>query len=79
MHGQGLLFQFFVRVRFHIIRNARIENVAASQSRTVSKLRMVWKQTVGGIFACGRDLTSVRLPGKAYSIDTDVVVKHSRI
>ena len=37
-----------VRVRFHIIRNARIENVAKSQSCMVSKLRIVWKQTVAG-------------------------------
>ena len=35
-----------VRVRFHIIRNARIENVGKSQSCMVSKLRMIWKQTV---------------------------------
>ena len=37
-----------IRVRFHIIRNARIENVGKSQSCMVSKLRMIWKQTVGG-------------------------------
>ena len=36
-----------VRVRFHIIRNARIENVGKSQSCMVSKLRIIWKQTVG--------------------------------
>ena len=35
-----------VRVRFHIIRNARIENVGKSQSCMVSKLRFIWKQTV---------------------------------
>ena len=35
-----------VRVRFHIIRNACIENVGKSQSCMVSKLRIVWKQTV---------------------------------
>ena len=35
-----------VRVRFHIIRNARIENVGQSQSCMVSKLRIIWKQTV---------------------------------
>ena len=35
-----------VRVRFHIIRNARIENVGKSQSCMVSKLRIIWKQTV---------------------------------
>ena len=33
-------------MRFHIIRNARIENVGKSQSCMVSKLRIVWKQTV---------------------------------
>ena len=35
-----------VRVRFHIIRNARIENVGKSQSCMFSKLRIIWKQTV---------------------------------
>ena len=30
-------------VRFHIIRNARIENVGKSQSCMVSKLRIIWK------------------------------------
>ena len=35
-----------VRVRFHIIRNARIENVGKYQSCMVSKLRIIWKQTV---------------------------------
>ena len=35
-----------VRVRFHIIRNARIENVGKSQSCMVSKLPIIWKQTV---------------------------------
>ena len=35
-----------IRVRFHIIRNARIENVGKSQSCIVSKLRIIWKQTV---------------------------------
>ena len=35
-----------VRVRFHIIRNARIENVGKSQSCMVSELRIIWKQTV---------------------------------
>ena len=38
-----------LRVRFHIIRNARIENVGKSQSCMVSKLRIIWKQTVGGL------------------------------
>ena len=31
-------------VRFHIIRNARIENVGKSQSCMVSKLPIIWKQ-----------------------------------
>ena len=35
-----------VRVRFHIIRYARIENVGKYQSCMVSKLRIIWKQTV---------------------------------
>ena len=35
-----------IRVRFHIIRNACIENVGKSQSCMVSKLRIIWKQTV---------------------------------
>ena len=35
-----------LRVRFHIIRNACIENVGKSQSCMVSKLRIIWKQTV---------------------------------
>jgi len=42
------LRQLAVRVRFHIIRNARIENVGKSQSCMVSKLRIIWKQTVSG-------------------------------
>ena len=33
-------------MRFHIIRNGRIENVGKSQSCMVSKLRIIWKQTV---------------------------------
>ena len=33
-----------VRVRFHITRNARIENVGKSQS-CVSKVRIRWNQT----------------------------------
>ena len=37
-----------LRVRFHIIRNARIENVGKFQSCMVSKLRIIWKQTVAG-------------------------------
>ena len=48
-----------LRVRFHIIRNARIENVGKSQSCMVSKLRIIWKQTV----AIGEEEgLSVRLP-----------------
>ena len=35
-----------VRVRFHIIGNACIENVGKSQSCMVSKLPIIWKQTV---------------------------------
>ena len=35
-----------VRVRFQIIRNARIENAGKSQSCMVSKLPIIWKQTV---------------------------------
>ena len=34
-----------VRVRFHIIGSARIENVGKSQSCMVSKIRMLWQQT----------------------------------
>ena len=34
-------------MRFHIIRNARIENVGKYQSCMVSNLRIIWKQTVG--------------------------------
>ena len=37
-----------IRVRFHIIRNVRIENVGQSQPCMVSKLRIIWKQTVDG-------------------------------
>ena len=35
-----------LRVRFHIIRNARIEYVGESQSCMVSNLRIVWNQNV---------------------------------
>ena len=35
-----------IRVRFQIFRNARILNVGKSQSCMVSKLRIIWKQTV---------------------------------
>ena len=37
-------FWMTLLVRFHIIRNARIENVGKSQSCMVSKLRIIWKQ-----------------------------------
>ena len=40
-----------VRVRFHIIRNACIENIGKSESCMVSKLRIIWKQTVAGEFS----------------------------
>ena len=33
-------------MRFHIIRNTRIENIGKYQSCIVSKLRIIWKQTV---------------------------------
>ena len=42
-----------LRVRFHIIRNACIETVGKSQSCMVSKVRMIWKQTVRGDAARG--------------------------
>ena len=35
-----------IRVRFHIFRNARIKTVCKYQSCMVSKLRIIWKQTV---------------------------------
>ena len=35
-----------IRVRFQIIGNARIDNVGKSQSCMVSKLPIIWKQTV---------------------------------
>ena len=38
-----------IRVRFHIIRNACIQNVVKYQSCMVSKLRIIWKQTVAKI------------------------------
>ena len=37
-------------MRFHIIRNARIEDVGKYQSCVVSNLRIIWKQTVAGLF-----------------------------
>ena len=43
-----------VRVRFHIIRNACIQTVGNYQSCMVSKLRIIWKQTVEtAVFASG--------------------------
>ena len=36
--------QAFEQARFHIIRNARMENVGKSQSCMISKLRIIWKQ-----------------------------------
>ena len=44
-------------MRFHIIRNARIENVGNSQSCMVSKLRIIWKQTVAETIHGDRQLT----------------------
>ena len=52
-----------VRVRFHIIRNARIENVGKSQSCMVSKLRIIWKQTVCVITCAVRLAQRGRWPG----------------
>ena len=45
----------FLRVRFQIIGNARIKNVCKSQSCMVSKLRIIWKQTVAvySLVVCG--------------------------
>ena len=48
-----------IGVRFHIIRNARIENVGKYQSCMVSKLRMIWKQTVGGVAPACRKVRAV--------------------
>ena len=42
----GLVRTKLLRVRFHIIRNACIEYVGKYQSCMVSKLRIIWKQTV---------------------------------
>ena len=38
-----------IRVRFHIVRNACIEYVGEYQSCMVSKLRIIWKQTVASL------------------------------
>ena len=47
-HAHTIAWIIFVklRVRFHIIRNARIENTGKYQPCMVSKLRIIWKQTV---------------------------------
>ena len=56
-------------MRFQIIRNARIENAGKSQSCMVSKLRIIWKQTVlPAIAAAGaplpmRDLRKDKVSG----------------
>ena len=47
-----------LRVRLHIIRNERIENVGISQSSMVSKLRIICKLTVAGHHHC----TTLNLP-----------------
>ena len=60
-----------VRVRFHIIRNARIENVGKSQSCMVSKLRIIWKQTVQQCMAVTAEDDKVGetggMPNKAFA------------
>ena len=38
-----------VRMRFHVIRNARIENVGKSQSCVVSNVRIICKQTANDV------------------------------
>ena len=44
-----------IRVRFHIIRNGRIENEGKYQSCMFFKLRIIWKQTVSaGFVHCTR-------------------------
>ena len=42
----GMIPRVILRVRLHIIRNERIENVGKSQSCMVSKSRIICKQTV---------------------------------
>ena len=44
----GIVVLASEEVRVHIIRHARIENVGKSQSCMVSKLPIIWKQTVAG-------------------------------
>ena len=44
----AVIVRVVVRVRLHIIRNERIENVGKSQSCMVSKLRIICKQIVRG-------------------------------
>ena len=46
-----------LRVRLKIIRNARIENVGKYQSCMVSKLRIICKQTVLGLWSGGGQST----------------------
>ena len=45
-----LIVDRLLRVRLHIIRNGRIENVGKSQSCMVSKLRIICKQTVAYMY-----------------------------
>ena len=40
--------EHLLRVRLHIIRNERLENIGKSQSCMFSKLRIIWKQTERG-------------------------------
>ena len=50
-----------LRVRFQIIGNARIKNVGKSQSCMVSKLPIIWKQTVAeGLEVTPASATSAR-------------------
>ena len=49
MHVNGTVVaaaHAYIRVRFQIIGNDRIKNVGKSQSCVVSKLPIIWKQTV---------------------------------
>ena len=57
-----------VRVRVHIIGNAHIENVGKYQSCMVSKVRIIWKQTVdesGELVGGGGE--AVALEGEAFA------------
>ena len=56
-----------LRVRFQIIGNARIENVGKSQSCMVSKLPIIWKQTVLRTTAAVCELVGVH-SGKATAV-----------